>query len=205
MIFLFVRGHHQIDMLQLYRVRVYIDFPFADRRFQTKPNAVKGMRIPRRLAQRNQILHGFAFARAAVNRNGHGHIVFCRGLTMATRCIACKNGVLKGRIRSTAIFSDGTTANRYIKKKAYCTYNRLSRGGREWIRTTEVVDGRFTVCSLWPLGNSPIFNFPPMRFKGGAGGRTKSRFACFPCSVTVASQQYRPRTSHRKTIHRIVF
>ena len=119
-IFLFVRGHHQIDMLQLYRVRVYIEFPFPDRRFQTKPNAVKDMRIPRRSAQRNQILHGFAFARAAVNRNGHGHIVFCRGLTMATGCIACKNGVLKGRIRSTAIFSDGTTANRYIKKKAYC-------------------------------------------------------------------------------------
>ena len=37
----------------------------------------------------------------------------------------------------------------------------LFSGGREWIRTTEVVDGRFTVCSLWPLGNSPIFNFPP--------------------------------------------
>ena len=34
-------------------------------------------------------------------------------------------------------------------------------GGGEWIRTTEVVDNRFTVCPLWPLGNSPInvFNF----------------------------------------------
>ena len=32
-------------------------------------------------------------------------------------------------------------------------------GGRGWIRTTEVVDGRFTVCSLWPLGNSSIFNW----------------------------------------------
>ena len=29
-------------------------------------------------------------------------------------------------------------------------------GGGEWIRTTEVVDNRFTVCPLWPLGNSPI-------------------------------------------------
>ena len=26
-------------------------------------------------------------------------------------------------------------------------------GGRGWIRTTEVTDDRFTVCSLWPLGN----------------------------------------------------
>ena len=30
-------------------------------------------------------------------------------------------------------------------------------GGRRWIRTTEVVDNRFTVCSLWPLGNPPKF------------------------------------------------
>ena len=35
-----------------------------------------------------------------------------------------------------------------------CVY---SYGGRGWIRTTEVTDNRFTVCPLWPLGNSPIF------------------------------------------------
>ena len=29
-------------------------------------------------------------------------------------------------------------------------------GGGRWIRTTEVSDNRFTVCPLWPLGNSPI-------------------------------------------------
>ncbi len=28
--------------------------------------------------------------------------------------------------------------------------------GQGWIRTTEVCDGRFTVCSLWPLGNLPL-------------------------------------------------
>ena len=28
-------------------------------------------------------------------------------------------------------------------------------GGSGWIRTTEVVDNRFTVCPLWPLGNTP--------------------------------------------------
>ena len=31
-------------------------------------------------------------------------------------------------------------------------------GGGWWIRTTEVSDNRFTVCPLWPLGNSPIVN-----------------------------------------------
>ena len=29
------------------------------------------------------------------------------------------------------------------------------RGGRGWIRTTEGEASRFTVCPLWPLGNSP--------------------------------------------------
>ena len=33
---------------------------------------------------------------------------------------------------------------------------RTDFGGRRWIRTTEVSDNRFTVCPLWPLGNSPI-------------------------------------------------
>ena len=33
----------------------------------------------------------------------------------------------------------------------------LHCGGRGWIRTTEVDDGRFTVCSLWPLGNSSTY------------------------------------------------
>ena len=35
----------------------------------------------------------------------------------------------------------------------------LFSGGQGWIRTTEVTDGRFTVCSLWPLGNLPIWNW----------------------------------------------
>ena len=31
-------------------------------------------------------------------------------------------------------------------------------GGGRWIRTTEGIASRFTVCPLWPLGNSPIYN-----------------------------------------------
>ena len=31
-------------------------------------------------------------------------------------------------------------------------------GGGRWIRTTEAISSRFTVCPLWPLGNSPIFS-----------------------------------------------
>ncbi len=57
-------------------------------------------------------------------------------------------------------------------------------GGGEWIRTTEVVDNRFTVCPLWPLGNSPInyeilYKACPASSSGrtaqfGAGERTRT-------------------------------
>ena len=37
--------------------------------------------------------------------------------------------------------------------------NELFSGGRRWIRTTEGIASRFTVCPLWPLGNTPIFDW----------------------------------------------
>ena len=44
-------------------------------------------------------------------------------------------------------------------------------GGERWIRTTEVRDNRFTVCPLWPLGNSPVFYciFQSKKALNGAG------------------------------------
>ncbi len=36
--------------------------------------------------------------------------------------------------------------------------NRTSfYGGGGWIRTTVGIASRFTVCPLWPLGNTPVF------------------------------------------------
>ena len=37
----------------------------------------------------------------------------------------------------------------------------LKTNGRRWIRTTEGVASRFTVCPLWPLGNPPILYIKP--------------------------------------------
>ena len=45
-------------------------------------------------------------------------------------------------------------------------------GGGRWIRTIEGIASRFTVCPLWPLGNSPILNCAVKR--GGAGGRIRT-------------------------------
>ena len=54
------------------------------------------------------------------------------------------------------------------QNKNRASFDTLSLGGRWWIRTTEVVDNRFTVCPLWPLGKPPIFACR----NRGAGGRT---------------------------------
>ena len=36
-------------------------------------------------------------------------------------------------------------------------YKRINLNGQRWIRTTEAICSRFTVCPLWPLGNLPIY------------------------------------------------
>ena len=60
-------------------------------------------------------------------------------------------------------FSDGKSV-RTAKTKAFPSKTKGSAklgkpccGGKRWIRTTEVSDDRFTVCSLWPLGNLPMY------------------------------------------------
>ncbi len=57
--------------------------------------------------------------------------------------------------------------NKKPRKKLFNVLSRL--GGGRWIRTTEGIASRFTVCPLWPLGNSPILNCTL-----GAGGRTRT-------------------------------
>ena len=53
-------------------------------------------------------------------------------------------------------------------KKADRLRNRLFGGGW-WIRTTEGIASRFTVCPLWPLGKSPM-----SCYEIGAGGRIRT-------------------------------
>ena len=44
----------------------------------------------------------------------------------------------------------------------------IYHGGGGWIRTTVGIASRFTVCPLWPLGNTPILTLR------GAGGRIRT-------------------------------
>ena len=66
--------------------------------------------------------------------------------------------------------SNTTRRKANITEKDDCFRNRLFLGGSGWIRTTEGGANRFTVCPLWPLGNTPIFSLQ----KNGAGGRTRT-------------------------------
>ena len=50
--------------------------------------------------------------------------------------------------------------NRIRKRsKQIASILTANSGGREWIRTIEAKRNRFTVCPLWPLGNSPIWSW----------------------------------------------
>ena len=58
-----------------------------------------------------------------------------------------------------------TRLRRHKKKTKHKAWSSFYGGG-SWIRTSEVSDNRFTVCPLWPLGNSPI--------NTGAGERSRT-------------------------------
>ena len=63
------------------------------------------------------------------------------------------------------------------KKRRRLFLRKMSSGGQGWIRTTESGAGRFTVCSLWPLGNLSIkinrkFGFNLFCERCGAGDGT---------------------------------
>ena len=50
--------------------------------------------------------------------------------------------------------------NRLSQRTVHIAWG-LSFGGSWWIRTTEALSSRFTVCPHWPLGKAPIFSLWP--------------------------------------------
>ena len=55
---------------------------------------------------------------------------------------------IKHKMRKTSHFT--------VKYTKIPHFFKCGIGGGRWIRTTEGSASRFTVCPLWPLGNSPI-------------------------------------------------
>ena len=58
--------------------------------------------------------------------------------------------------RKSTMHSQNSQRSHQAKER--CFRIALLLGGGRWIRTTEGIASRFTVCPLWPLGNSPIFD-----------------------------------------------
>lgn len=94
-------------------------------------------------------------------------------------------GIARGRIRSPAgepyLLKQSTelfpragfpiSSSEPKKKRAnQMIYSRFGGGGR--IRTIEAKRSRFTVCPLWPLGNSPRYEI--LFCLNGAGRRTRT-------------------------------
>ena len=75
----------------------------------------------------------------------------------------CSPCLLRKRVRFYVPFADAKDGLKVrihpTSKKEHSQGRCLNcvLGGSGWIRTTEVVDNRFTVCPLWPLGNTPTF------------------------------------------------
>ena len=73
------------------------------------------------------------------------------------------------RAPGTFLSTLGSNPPRFSRQiKETSAWMSLLFGGGRWIRTTEGIASRFTVCPIWPLWNSPIFSCV------GAGGRIRT-------------------------------
>ena len=73
------------------------------------------------------------------------------------------------KARKTEIKREKPRKSSVFRVASFCD---AQYGGGRWIRTTEGEASRFTVCPLWPLGNSPIrYSVLTRAEPAGAGGR----------------------------------
>ena len=91
----------------------------------------------------------------------HG-ICKCKRLHLSLLAVSTERWF--GTQSSVRLFSQKQPKSTPLEHEKSTSCDVLFRGGEGWIRTTEVTDNRFTVCSLWPLGNLSI----------GAGDRNRT-------------------------------
>ena len=91
---------------------------------------------------------------------------------MPQACITSAGDITRRKPNITVTQFNSPQAN--ITEKSTCRSKCFFLGGGWWIRTTEGVASRFTVCPLWPLGKSPIFDCQLRYGSTGAGGRIRT-------------------------------
>ncbi len=101
---------------------------------------------------------------------------------LTLRAVACGNVVsLSLDSNLGRRFSPFPISANIVYVHRYYHNNVVKNGGGGRIRTFEVDDGRFTVCSLWPLGNPTRGNSNfEVKLRDGGGGRIIRRFAPHP-------------------------
>ena len=108
-------------------------------------------------------------------------VPFCQtlfGVGGRIRLHFCPCGRNRGSARSNPCRQQSTGLLRLSCSNPSTTTQKKNNTGRCWsfsggggrIRTIEAIRSRFTVCPLWPLGNSPIFN----SCLNGTGRRTRT-------------------------------
>ena len=102
-----------------------------------------------------------------------------------------------------------------VKEKSVDRNQRIFGGGG-WIRTTVGIASRFTVCPLWPLGNTPVFTCAPRKgwswwtdlnprpadYKAGSGGPISSFETCLGLLSHLAGPVPAP---FAHGVHRLLF
>ena len=121
---------------------------------------------------------------------GEGLLV---AVLLALRVVACGNAFSLRSNRTLVEASHPSPAGeKWNLNVKICGVLSESDGGGGRIRTFEVDDGRFTVCSLWPLGNPTrgkikLWN---SRKSSGGGRRIIRRFTSHPSPVDINISQF---------------
>ena len=74
-----------------------------------------------------------------------------------------EKGKKTSTVMSLKITGDITKKARFYRTFFVISFLHNHYGGRRWIRTIEAKRNRFTVCPLWPLGNSPLSSFSKIK------------------------------------------
>ena len=117
--------------------------------------------FPRHCEERSDVAISCPLLPSSAWRGGWWiRIAFSFALAKENICVAAVQPAASNMPPACCIYMGSNPHPRQKEKhhpKGWC----FLFGGGWWIRTTEGIASRFTVCPLWPLGKSPIFNSVP--------------------------------------------
>ena len=166
-----VVGHNMRKMTHSVYLEMWPVIDVALRRWSHAPTHSKKKRTPYGVRCAPIVpRYPRSIAAAASAKNRNPHTAQCNGCVGKRTSNVVSALALLARQKRYEIREDeaaGIRTHRLLTQSALSsTYShqnektdlkgRFRFGGSRWIRTTEGIASRFTVCPLWPLGNTPI-------------------------------------------------